>query len=976
MSPRETDVDRFKGTEWEDAVGALRKDALESVETDGHSLFDNLLRMDSHAMLSTIKAHEKTISKLTSNREKMQLRIDLLQKLHPLQEKFEKAQHEADAKNRSQDEYEFGDDDPSPDVGYDEQLKTRRNNFKKAETASGSGTRNIPYKGALPNVNNGRLAGLGGIFLGHKQKNAGPGNRGAVMMQAAHEKNEGRTVAEQRAAPRKKGDLNLVKMNSPADVYRPPTASRTSRRAREDDAEYLPGFPAPAQNTLFSPPLKTSVRNAARKTECIELLSDDEEADGAGPAGTIVLGGDDVQRVSTRPTRSSVKLSIPDRIGNIKVIYPTMSQNKTHGSGASAMPSIGTVEVTSRDLLTLEDYEFLNDSVIEFFIKNLQHNMKPDVAKRCHIFNSFFFEKLSNDREERSEPADVKQRKAHERVAKWTKGFNIFEKDFVFFPIHGNTHWSLMVLCHPACVQQTEPIDDDDGVDEVPMNQRPGPFLLHLDSMSGGHKTSMVATRLREYLAMEWLRLNPNTKPQSGLREGETTLFLFTKDLLQQKRMKVPQQDNGCDCGVFLCMFFKHFFLHDLKNPKLPDRMTPGDVMAAWRQDTSPFPALPEGFLRRDWFPPEEASKARSELMFDILEQLRKNVDPITAKEQGADDKTVKNLEFRLANIDAVMKEVEDRLKVRSEYGHGAIAERKRKKQAEQDRKRQREEEREADRKAHVPFTGGSNTLRGATANTDGGEASNPVDFYGGAWGKPVKSSMQRRSDEGNVDLMTQDSDSPRGAGRRLGTGKVLTGIENAHEPTKNAHEPRWASFQYTPAAKPPKNTEDGAESEEDFEIKTHPTPERQPTCYPASPVKVIDVYDVDDINERVDAEKLQSESESEEEVQCTASPPRTRETRQNTKQTTIPFKTAAASASEAAQNLAKDVARKNQKKEKNERRFSNTVAKAQRRVLARSGNSDVDLTAASGGNMDVDDENEAGLGGTDDEMDHDAFAG
>ena len=122
------------------------------------------------------------------------------------------------------------------------------------------------------------------------------------------------------------------------------------------------------------------------------------------------------------------------------------------------------------------------------------------------------------------------------------------------------------------------------------------------------------------------------------------------------------------------------------------------------------------------------------------------------------------------------------------------------------------EEECEAERKADVRFTGGSEMLRRATAHTEGGEASDG--FYGserpsGAWGPTVTMrSTQRRSDEGNVDLTTQDSDSP------LGDGRVLTEIENAHEPT-------WFSANYTPAAKPPKNTEEGAESDDDFQIET-----------------------------------------------------------------------------------------------------------------------------------------------------------
>ena len=421
----------------------------------------------------------------------------------------------------------------------------------------------------------------------------------------------------------------------------------------------------------------TSALDNAHETdaECIEILSDDEEADGAGPSGAIVIGDDDMPKHSTRPTRSSVKLSIPQRIGNIKVIFP----HTPAGDGASASTSsIGTVEMSSKDLLTLEDHEFLNDSVIEFFIKSLQHKkMPPEKAARCHIFNSFFYEKLTNVRDERSEAADVRQKKAHQRVEKWTKGVNIFEKDFVFFPIHGNTHWSLMVLCHPGRVQDENAEDGED----MPLGARPTPYLLHMDSMAGGHKSSVVAMKIREYLAMEWLRLNSDTVVVG--EEGQAKLLQFDKSSLLHQRMRVPQQDNGCDCGVFLCMFFEKF-LEDL-----PDVISSQDVQAAVRGDASPYSTfMKPGFLRRDWFLPEAALVTRSELMRDILNELERGVpDPDTAREQGADDKTVTTLRNRRFNINTVKDELFDRVYDRTNLLSDMILARKRKKREEEERK-------------------------------------------------------------------------------------------------------------------------------------------------------------------------------------------------------------------------------------------------------------------------------------------------
>ena len=114
--------------------------------------------------------------------------------------------------------------------------------------------------------------------------------------------------------------------------------------------------------------------------------------------------------------------------------------------------------------------------------------------------------------------------------------------------------------------------------------------------------------------------------------EGQAKLLQFDKSSLLHQRMRIPQQDNGCDCGVFLCMFFEKF-LEDL-----PDVISSQDVQAAVRGDASPYSTfMKPGFLRRDWFLPEAALVTRSELMRDILNELERGVpDPDTAREQGA----------------------------------------------------------------------------------------------------------------------------------------------------------------------------------------------------------------------------------------------------------------------------------------------------------------------------------------------------
>ena len=934
-----TDVDRFKGTQWEADFLKIRDEVLKmDTLSDRHSYFENIMRMDLRAMKGAISVSQNSLKKVGGSDvdNKLALRIDFIQKLVPLQQAFEEELHKkASAKKRSYDEADAVDDDFDEDfaaASQEEQLKERnRKEQKRWEGDKGKPDKGKPprdwtgyaYKPALrpdPVPRSDPATRPGGLFGKFTQRrNVEPGTRGRDMVEVTSRARAGsgdvfeqsaRYLRKERRGVGERSDLNGIRIAPPAEVSRPPLAPRSRVPESEKDGEWRPSSAAAADSSL---PLRTSPRKAARGAECIEILSDDEEADGAGPSGAIVIGDDDVPKHSTRPTRSSVKLSIPQRIGNIKVIFP----HTPAGDGASASTSsIGTVEMSSKDLLTLEDHEFLNDSVIEFFIKNLQHKMKPDKAARCHIFSSFFYEKLTNVRDERSEPADVRQKKAHQRVEKWTKGVNIFEKDFVFFPIHGNTHWSLMVLCHPGRVQDENAEDGED----MPLGTRTTPYLLHMDSMSGGHKSSVVAMKIREYLAMEWLRLKPDT---DAVRvEGQPTLLRFDKFSLPHQRMKVPQQENGCDCGAFLCMFFEKF-LQDL-----PEVISSQDVQAAVRGDASPYSScLAKGFLRREWFAPEEALVTRSQLMLDILNELERGVtDPDTAREQGADDKTVTALRNRLFNIKTVKDELDARVVTRAQYVYELKIARNRKLEEEEARKKQKAQEREAEHKTEreglVAFTGRSNVSGRATAKADGGGPAGATAFYGeapsGGWGAPARAA-RRKSDELAVDLTTtQDSD---GAARVSTRGKYLGGI-----PPRDA--------------KPPVNTEEGAESDdEDFQIKVHATPAPTPDASPnPSPARKDKAPVIDVSCDPVEEERLLSESESEEIRATQPSPPRTRPRRDGGDG--FGMKTAAAGAQAAFSEI---------ERKKDKREGTGAVLGLARGKLTRHVEADVDLTSGSG---------------------------
>ncbi|XP_071597629.1 sentrin-specific protease 6 isoform X7 [Heliangelus exortis] len=116
-------------------------------------------------------------------------------------------------------------------------------------------------------------------------------------------------------------------------------------------------------------------------------------------------------------------------------------------------PAKGGISVTNEDLHCLNEGEFLNDVIIDFYLKYLVlEKLKKEDADRIHVFSSFFYKRL-NQRERRNIPETSNlsiQQKRHGRVKTWTRHVDIFEKDFIFVPLNEAAHWFLAVICFPG----------------------------------------------------------------------------------------------------------------------------------------------------------------------------------------------------------------------------------------------------------------------------------------------------------------------------------------------------------------------------------------------------------------------------------------------------------------------------------------------------------------------------------------------
>ncbi|NXM35889.1 SENP7 protease, partial [Oxyruncus cristatus] len=277
-------------------------------------------------------------------------------------------------------------------------------------------------------------------------------------------------------------------------------------------------------------------------------------------------------------------------------------------------PAKGGLGVTREDLECLEYGEFLNDVIIDFYLKYLLLEKAPKrLADRTHIFSSFFYKCLT--RTEKTSEGDVKvsvAQRRHRRVRTWTRHINIFSKDYIFVPVNEESHWYIAVICfpwleevvyeecpHPNSLSHQSPLRSESentrpgsvffkGEEEMDSNRilfsKGGneiaaasvldsaiskislsnskrqickrPCILILDSLKAGSVQKTVQV-LREYLEMEW-----EAKRKSHREFSKSTMI----DLCP----RVPKQDNSSDCGVYLLQYVESFFQNPIVNFEEP----------------------------------------------------------------------------------------------------------------------------------------------------------------------------------------------------------------------------------------------------------------------------------------------------------------------------------------------------------------------------------------------------------------------
>ncbi|CAN8204610.1 unnamed protein product [Coccothraustes coccothraustes] len=182
-------------------------------------------------------------------------------------------------------------------------------------------------------------------------------------------------------------------------------------------------------------------------------------------------------------------------------------------------PAKGGISVTNEDLHCLNEGEFLNDVIIDFYLKYLVlEKLKKEDADRIHVFSSFFYKRL-NQRERRNihETSNLSiQQKRHGRVKTWTRHVDIFEKDFIFVPLNEAAHWFLAVICFPGLEKpkyEPNPHFNENAAMKCSSSDgessTPSPLPNELDAQNSPSKSTAKKTFTKKYSTA---LMEPNTE--------------------------------------------------------------------------------------------------------------------------------------------------------------------------------------------------------------------------------------------------------------------------------------------------------------------------------------------------------------------------------------------------------------------------------------------------------------------------------
>ena len=265
---------------------------------------------------------------------------------------------------------------------------------------------------------------------------------------------------------------------------------------------------------------------------------------------------------------------------------------------------IGGIKLTEMDMYSIKDGEFLNDNVLNLYLTLLREKCEEKQVS-AFIAGTHLFTKIRKG-----------------EGVNWFKKQSILIHDWIYLPVHYNTHWSVLVCCNLRKyllektlnnIQNADRIDRGDkslfNINQIMGNQNLNAGIFSFDSL--GKDYSKALNHIARYVVDRWIFECLESGYTGASCIDKTTLTKqFLRDLCVTKA-RVPVQRNGYDCGGFM--------LHYI------ELLTHPETLTVIEQSKNIMFWVREGL--RGWFSPSDAEAKRKYIsgLFKKLYSLQEN---------------------------------------------------------------------------------------------------------------------------------------------------------------------------------------------------------------------------------------------------------------------------------------------------------------------------------------------------------------
>jgi hypothetical protein len=203
------------------------------------------------------------------------------------------------------------------------------------------------------------------------------------------------------------------------------------------------------------------------------------------------------------------------------------------------------LSITGADMRCLQDGEYLNDNIINFYLMYLWDSLS-ERWEDVHIFNSFFYSQLTNGKLNYSSNNSNTPERFHVRVKSWTKKINIFDKKLTIIPINYRHHWYLaVVMCPNYFDPEALPVKKNiSSASKRKTNAKKGKKKSKKASTTEKTEDMIVDEDSMEVKLHEEIVLSQDTEENGDSHQDDTSTITDTDHLITDSNQLITDYDQ------------------------------------------------------------------------------------------------------------------------------------------------------------------------------------------------------------------------------------------------------------------------------------------------------------------------------------------------------------------------------------------------------------------------------------------------